>query len=568
MQAQEKDFKITSRHLFLDGNQQELVNKILSGCVPHENCKPEAVSQLVTELFSILPVTEVFGTNYIFFHLLEVMGNMSTVFAGGSSSTPTKDVLEASLTHSIANIIKQPQFNAQKYFAELGKEFNLQVREQLDEACDIVYSICLDMYDELMNLKIPTKEALLYLDPLKESCKGSFIERAMAIEAECLRHGVTMNGVSYNGPNGVVLLRHYHEDEFENRFSNSTISLAMEEVIFDTHLKLKRYKEENPNKIRPLAMFGYDPFDKVFELCTQDIVCLVADEGVGKTQITLDWVHTLVVSGQSVLVVTGETSSQSYIDRLVLNHLARTKEVSISEREFNNRELIPHASLDELEEINIIIEDATRDFLENPKYGKVILKQNLFYEDFHRYISENVIKNNVTVVVVDHVAIMRSNGARTSDGFLDNPKKKIDFLYAQEDVLTKEKNIAFINTVHTQSEVSDKLAAGKATGVNIGRGSRGTTMFGSIVMLLRTTDELAKQGVLILEPRKTRTFQKPPPIALFRDSRSCCHYYKPQLQHFVTGEQDNITTAKIDSLIGEVQLDNDDFDQDELGLDI
>lgn len=67
-----------------------------------------------------------------------------------------------------------------------------------------------------------------------------------------------------------------------NRFSDDAMKSAQSELWADSYEAVKQYNRDNTSPVRPLALFGYEPVDQLFPIRTQDIICLVADEGVGK----------------------------------------------------------------------------------------------------------------------------------------------------------------------------------------------------------------------------------------------------------------------------------------------
>lgn len=557
----QRDSVILNRHLILDDMQTEILYKIFSGLLPHENFDGRAANALQRKLFATLPFEEVYGVNYLFYRMLVNLDMIALTYEKERCGL-TRDSFEASLQFSIRDAINRAEFDAVRLFMEYGKEFDLQNTNARDDAVDFVYSLAMETYDEIYDLKIPTDVAMSYVVPLRDSLRRAVIERSLRLEGLALDSKVVVNGKTYTGPDGVIALRKMNESEIVNRFSEDAMKSAQSELWADSYEAVKQYNRDNTSPVMPLALFGYEPVDQLFPIRTQDIICLVADEGVGKTKLATDWIHTLIISGRNVLVICGETEVSKFYRTLQLNHISAVANISLTMDELMNREKIPHETEEDLEAINIRIEAACEDLSSNPEYGKVLLRQNVSYEAFYDYVKSKTVKHKIDVIVVDHIGILNSDGSRTVDGFLDNEKKRIDWLFRQEDVLTKELNLCFINTVHLQNESSDKLNSGKKVGIRIGSGSRSTTKYATLAMLLYTTDELERQNIYILEFKKVRDYQKPPTLALFRDGSTTRHTYYPKLQKYVSGEQEDITLTRINDVIGE------DFEDDDDGIDL
>lgn len=562
----QRDSVILNRHLILDDMQTEILYKIFSGLLPHENFDGRAANALQRKLFATLPFEEVYGINYLFYRMLVNLDMIALTYEKERCGL-TRDSFEASLQFSIRDAINRAEFDAVRLFREYGKEFDLQNTNARDDAVDFVYSLAIETYDEIYDLKIPTEVAMSYVVPLRDSLRRAVIERSLRLEGLALDSKVVVNGKTYTGPDGVIALRKMNESEMVNRFSDDAMKSAQSELWADSYEAVKQYNRDNTSPVRPLALFGYEPVDQLFPIRTQDIICLVADEGVGKTKLATDWIHTLIISGRNVLVICGETEVSKFYRTLQLNHISAVANISLTMDELMNREKIPHETEEDLEAINIKIEAACEDLASNPEYGKVLLRQNVSYEAFYDYVKSKAVQHKIDVIVVEHIGILNSDGSRTVDGFLDNEKKRIDWLFRQEDVLTKELNLCFINTVHLQNESSDKLNSGKKVGIRIGSGSRSTTKYATLAMLLYTTDELERQNIYILEFKKVRDYQKPPTLALFRDGSTTRHTYYPKLQKYVSGEQEDITLTRINDVIGE-DFEEDDDDGIDLGLDV
>lgn len=560
------DSIVLNRHLLLDDTQTELLYKVFSGLLPHENYEPSCANSLQRKLFATLPTEEVYGVNYLFYRMFINLDIIMLSF--GKTAGLTRESFDASLQFSIRDVLQRPEFDAPRLFREYGKDYDLAEPSAADEAVDFIYSLALEVYDEVCAMAIPTGEAISYIVPLRDSLRRAVVERSLRLEGLALDNQVIVNGKAYSGTEGVLELRKVNEADMLRRFADDSTMSRSAELWADSYESVKIFNRDNATMIRPLAMFGYEPVDQLFPMRTQDIICLVADEGVGKTKLAVDWIHTLLMNGQNVLVICGETEVAKFYKMIQLNHIAATADISLTLDEFNNRDKLPHDTEEDLEALNIRIEAACDDLAGNPKYGKALLRQNVSYESFYSYAKSKAVQYDISAVVVDHVGILNSDGSRTVDGFLDNEKKRIDWLFRQEDALTKELNLCFINTVHLQNESSDKLSSGKKLGIRIGSGSRSTTKFASLAMLLYTTEELERQSIYLLEFKKVRDYKKPPTLALFRDGATCRHTYYPKLQRFVAGESEDISATRIDDVIGaDVSEDEDEYGID-LGLEV
>lgn len=563
-----RDTKIVSKHLTLDSTQIVLLNKILSGLMDHQGFDSSIASSLQRELFRTLLIEEVYGVYYLIYKVLESMSLVSLSFNKKTRGL-TRDAFMSAMEYFPENQIRKPEFDAQKFFEEdYGVSFNLSEGVGFNEALDAVTGTAASLFDELVEMAIPTEEAFTYIPALRESLKKTMTEYYLTLEAAVLKGKVVLNGKVYSGAEDAMQLRSTNHNLFNARFNQTADPVGDLEVVASNSAAVKLANEENPHKIKPSFYLGWEPIDSAFPIQTQDIVSIVADEGVGKTKLTVDLVYKAVIGGRNVLLFCGETAVSKMQTLVVLRHIDYLNNgISISLDEYNNRALIPCDTDEQRIEINSMIAVAECDLYDNPKYGKIVYKQDLPYEEYSKYISECVDRFSTEVVVTDHVAALRTSGERTIDGFLDSDKKRIDFLFKAQNVLTKRYNLVFLNTVHTENTVSDKLAAGKEVGIRIAGGSRYVTKYSTIVMLLRDTDELRANSLILIDFKKTRDHARPPKLAIRRNGRSNRHDYLPALQKFVTGVKDDITNARMDALLGVEEEDTEDMRED-IGLDI
>jgi hypothetical protein len=552
--------------------QQDLLAKIISGTLPHENVNHELVPDILKGMFEVVEPTEVYGLYYIFYKLYS---NIQSVSLIRHSYNPelTRDVLDSSLSAQIVDIIIRPEFNAIEFFKDYGKSYDLNIEKDFLEAQDIVYTETLNKYDEMFNdLKIKTEDSLQYLEVLKDSMRLSLTAKRLSTEAQIISpEGYKYRNTLYKGYEAVNSFSGFATREISERFDHGSklISSQFQIVTIKSFEESKQFDKDNHATYLPLYKVGFQPYDDRFTICTGDSVAVVGTEGTGKTRFLCDQVYKAIVSGVNVLYLTGE-SIEIKIKKLVEGiHLFNLFGVSLSWPELVNFtqlytlsegeiksmcERLGLNNFQDLEDLSAKINASITDLDENKSFGKLSLVKNIYYEDALKTLSDSIVQNNIQVVVVDHVAAMASNGAITSNGRLQNESARIGFLLAQENVLTSMYNTTFINASHTNLDTYHLQQKDSNTteslGPRITSNSSVTSKQSSFVFYLHSTPELSRQDLVYISIQKARDIPDGlPTLVLARHGDVCQHYYNEDLQARIVGLQKSSNINEIEDLI-------------------
>ena len=562
--------KRSFHHIRFTGGQIEILDKVISGLLPHEGYSESDSSFLLKELMTIVPLNEAYGEYYIFLRLFENM-NTTELMTNRFSKRLTRDILEDTLSYSLRSVIIDPNFNVDLFLrTHESKTFNLKITTELQEALNVSKSIILEKYDDLMDMKISTEDAIGYLIPLRESFKQTAIARHMKALGEILSSGLIYKGREYSGPDGAFEYIRASQVELSQRLSQLSPDRQDGMVVLNDVVAAKRFDAENNTEHIPLFNLGYDPVDSVWTPSTGDIVSLVADEGVGKTTLAVDWVHTALISGVNTIFICGETASADIKAKILGNHIySKYKGNNVfTPEQIRKPSKIPVNSEEELEMITIKINSEADDLYSNPNYGTLILIQNTNYETIKDTLVRLITRYDIKLICIDHVAALRSDGSYTSSGILGTTKQKIDYLYFAEKELVTEFNVMFLNTVHLRTDVGQRYLDGKKNTVRISAESSAPTKDASMVIWLRIPPKLENQNVVQLAWTKNRTTDKPPEILLNRVSGACYHWYSDAIQGMLTAGGDKISQQRLNDLIGAPVQDIDEDADDEDGLSI
>lgn len=525
------EFKITP-------DLEDTLSNVISCLLPHAAFDVEASKVVIEELNRTISVDECSGVYYIFMKTLSRL-SVAKMYLSNVSTALRREMFDHAVSGSIEGILLERAFDATGFFMSYGRTYDLTIPAQFEEACSFAYTEALDMYDELFQRAVPTAEGLNWVNLLKQRMESELTKKMLSVAATILVDGKHSDRDVQRGP---IESRKFLADALAdvNQRVTSIFSDVGARTTATTITSLDASKQfDNRNRIqaRDLYYTGIDPIDMAQPIRTQDIVTIIADEGIGKTRFVVDQAYKAIISGVNVLYICGETA-QIKIKRYIESaHLYHMYQLQLKWSEINDPTTIEGATLDEIEEIDIKINAALVDLYENKNYGSITFVQSLNYEDFDESIRHSKDKSNIDLVIVDHVLALGSTGAYTTLGRLTTKQLRVSYLYECEDRLVKECNIAFLNTSHPSTSTSADLKSGRTPGPRSGAESADSTRYSSIVGVLNNTAELRKQDFVLLYLTKLREeLNNTDAIVLKRLGYTNVHTYDPKYQYLGSGK--------------------------------
>lgn len=523
-------FKVSS-------DSEETIDNILSSLLPHANFDVTEAKSVVEEFFRTLPLEETEGLYYVFLKTFSRL-NIAHLYMRNVPTTLRRDVFENAILSGANTILLTPEFEATRFFGQYNKNYDLNVPAQFEEAMTFLYSVCMEKYDELFEKAIATTEGMIWVNLLKQQLEQNLTAKMISTAAAILTEGITTNNTLSKGPEESRKYLAEALTEVNNRVMDIYTdygSLSTGTSITSLEAS-KQFDERNKISVKDLFYTGIDPIDDLIPVRTQDIVTIVADEGIGKTRLAVDWTYRALMAGKNVLYICGETAEIKIKKYLECMHLYMKYGIQLSWTELDDPTTIPDTSIAELEDLQVKINASLADFYENEKHGILTVMQHASYETFHETIKKYKNRNQLDLVVVDHVLALTSTGAMTTSGRLINDHMRVNFLYECEDLLVKECNLAFLNLSHPSSQTSADLKAGKTPGARSGAESSYSTRYSSMVCVLNSTPELQKQDIVLLYVTKLRDVPNTANVCVLkRAGYANVHTYDPSLQYLGNG---------------------------------
>lgn len=553
----EFNFTMNSQH-------QEILDKIFSSVLPHENFDSSIAADIIEELFHVLPKHEVYGINYVFYNLFENL-RLIPMYRKGFSAQVNADIFHSAVEINVDEFLQSEAFNQALYFNNRGKEYVLTDAMQYNDAVNYISSDADEMYQDLVDMQIPTSEGISQLVLLRECLKKDICDQIIRIQAEIQRDSFKGKSRIFRGAMDAAdfAMQSYKElglrfkssdSALRNRFIPTTIHSYEESLQFDTN-ESKEFKE--------FFKFGWEPVDSMFAPSTGDIITFIAPEGTGKTRLAAYAAHEALKSGVNVVIICGETRKKKYKRMIEGAHLFETQEIQLSPKEMDNPMFFTE-DVERLEKIGMQIKASQLDLYENTAYGKVTFVTTMYYEETYESFEKLILEESAEVIIIDHTKSLTNNGAYTPVGRLQTTKLSIDFMIDQEIALVSEYPVCFINMSHPSVEAQNSLNKGKDPGVRAGGNTASVTQGATAVFILTNDKTLQAQDMLVVQIQKVRDAAvKVNAVLLDRLGYSNIHKYDPSHQYLLNEGDGKMTEELFKNLVGDVEGDADDGSDDD-----
>lgn len=522
---------------------EEPIDNIISSLLPHKNFNLDEAKGVIEEFSRTLPVVETSGVYFIFLTVIDRL-SVSRLYLRNHSTVLSREVFEHAVLGGLRDIILLEDFDAVSFFGEYSKNFDLSIPAQFEEATAFAYSVLMEKYDELFEKATPTQEGMSWLTILKQNLNYALTAKMLSVAAAILTEGRQQERSVTRGPDAsrkflaeaLADVNSRVQDIFSDKGSRFT------ETAITSFNTSKLFDERNRIMSRSLYYMGIDPIDDVMPVRTQDIVTVVADEGIGKTRFAIDQAYRAIMSGVNVLYICGETAQIKIKKSIESAHCYSLYKLQLRWSEVDDPSSIEGITDEGLNDLQIKINAAQADLYENKEYGQIIFVQSATYENFMETIKSYKDKHNIDLVIVDHVLALTSNGTMTTLGRLNTKSMRVSYLYECEDILVKECNLAFLNTSHPSSVTSKDLKDGKSPGARSGAESSDSTKYSSIVCVLNNTPELRKQDIVLMYITKLRDEPNTADACVLkRTGFANIHVFDPKLQYLGSKDKGNTT---------------------------
>lgn len=315
---------------------KDIVNNLISGLLPHENYKPEGSGELMNAIVKYIHVDEFEGQYYA---LISALSQVMSIARALVDYTPSleKSSLEIILRSNVSELVRKPEVNMKKILELEGKDTNLDIETNLNEACKILYARTLELYDECFNRKKSAIMSLSFIPAYESAFLSHIQEQNINTMAKILRGKMRIGRTTYTGAEGAFEYSKYCNLELTQRLAQEDENVTRLTDIAQGEDMLDDLAE----MFIPMATYRLPPIDDETPILKHRFVVVAANENVGKTKFAIHTAGQLLLEGKRVVYMCGESIKGLVLASILSNYIYYRFGVCINTNQIAKRKELP-----------------------------------------------------------------------------------------------------------------------------------------------------------------------------------------------------------------------------------
>ena len=309
--------------MVLDNDLKEILGKIVSMLLPHDNYDGACFNTILTETFKLVRLEEMDMEYYVLFH---VLNNVSKVKLPFHHASLTRDAFKDVISNFILNEANSEKLRLKEYLLFNGEATDLTNVGNKERAMNILFTLSLRLYDTAFEAAIPSAEYPAFILNLREAVMNTLAYDCINAQGDALRDGYKTGRKFYSGPYDWLQLVKNQITNIESRLPDDTSDSS---VTLDDPSKGRALLEEQQSKGMQIAPYGLPPMDDMTPISKNRLVILAGNPNVGKTSVMLAMVMQIIEAGGKVVILSGESSPGKIYVQLLSSYIKRKYGISI-----------------------------------------------------------------------------------------------------------------------------------------------------------------------------------------------------------------------------------------------
>lgn len=530
-----------------DENLKEILDKLISGMLPHENYDGKYLGSILEKVTKLIQIDEFSMEYYVLLTaLLEI--NKLSASVKDLVIKLHRDTLHDILSNNIMDVVRKPEVRMRQWLIHQGMEDNLEIETVHEKATQKLYSRTMELYDRCFGLALASEEVLSVFPAYKEAMLRNVGQSSIRAQVEILQGSTKIGRKVYAGSKGWFDYNELVLAEVRVRLSD-----AEEGYIHITSSEqADKMIEELKNLFDALTYYGIPQLDDETPMLKHRFVILAGNENTGKTMLMTAWIGRMLKDKKKVVVMSGETPRALLYARIAVNYIYLTtgKYVMLSD--------IHNPPLDRPDICKLI--SVTRLFLDTS--GLLTIVDTFSYLNVFTELQAMYDRIEFDAAFFDHSFAFSGVG----------DKENLDALAIGLRNFKRAYPVFLCLLSHLSTTAKQLVDKGKRPVSSATKGSSTLSAECDEEFVIIKTPELEKQNLLMLHARKRRGPAIPEGIIIKMNWSVSDYYYDPALQVSVSAQTETYEEA-LNAIEGmasddeEYIEDEDDFGyEDEYGL--
>ena len=519
---------------------QENLNKVLSGLLPHKNYNPDLFPDILRVLTALIEPEEMYGEYYT---LVETLQKIRDIKHSIKSYKPrlTKDALISTLIANVPDLVRNEKVNITKLLEMEGHETNIDIERNFENACNLLYTRTLELYEDCYDLEISSEEAIGYITSLKSAFITHVAQESLKIQAQVLKSSVKVGRKLLAGPQDWLNYVASVHQTINNRLDEEDERVLKLDSMEKSDALMERLQATNI----PLANYGIPIIDDETPMLRHRLVLLVAKDGTGKTMLAVNWTVNLILNKRKVLFMCGENNFEKVQPLFISNYIYQKYGMHVTPSDIGRIQDLPP-------DIRRLVNIARAEVMET---GCLKLVKYFNYFTLYDELVAEYDKEPFDALVIDHTYALRGGGTEYD---------RIGAL--ARDIRQFKNDYPVFNLVlsHLSSDAKEAIVRGNRVEAPPTKGNGTLAGEADEIFVLSDTKELAKRGIVRMQNYKRRDASKIEDFILLKKKYNVCSFvWDDKLQN--EGENSSeLGVQELENVYGEIDGD-DEYDDDDFG---
>lgn len=464
-----------------DEELQDVVNRFISGLLPHDNFDDRYFSEILNILFKYIHLDEFNMEYYVLLKVLDSF-NKIQVSVDGYKPRLTRNSLEDTISVSIPNAITQPNIGISEWLAYQGIENNLDIATTKSMACQKLFTRTMDLYDTCFEMSVSSGDVPASSTSLVSALLSHVAEQNVKAQVNILQKSHRLGKHVFSGADDWLVYCSKTVAELDNRINSADTDNVVE---LDSVEKAVRVLKETTTALIPIAEWGIPQLDDFTPILKHRLVTICGNENIGKTMFLVNSATNALLAGKKVVYMCGESVPGVILSKIIVNYIYKKYKKFIRDTDVINTENCPD-SIAKL--INISIAEIVGN-------QSLRLVDTFSYDNVYHEMKDLYDKDPFDAIFIDH-SFTLTGGDR-----LENPICTMARTFRR---FKKDFPVSIIVASHLAADVKPMISSDKPVTKAPTRGSSVLAEESDEIFILRDNLMLSKQGLIMIEVYKRR----------------------------------------------------------------